>query len=72
MLFIIILEKYCKDGDVRVENRKESGTGYIEFCEDEVWGRVCREGLDINDARVLCRQLNYPLDSKSACNQEIY
>lgn len=33
--------------------------GLVEFCKDRTWGRVCDEKWDINDARVVCSQLQF-------------
>ena len=33
--------------------------GRLEFCKNNVWGRVCDYQWDSNDARVVCRQLGF-------------
>ena len=50
MLFIDII--YLSGGDHPYE-------GTIHLKHNNVWGSVCDDGFDVNDAAVVCRMLGY-------------
>ena len=52
----------CEEGEVRLRDGFGDSNGRVEYCRDRIWGSVCSEGWDDNDARVLCRQLGYNPD----------
>ena len=49
----------CTDGDVRLVARESAVSGQVQVCANNTWGRVCSSSWGINEAMVVCRQLNH-------------
>lgn len=49
----------CTAYNVRLVGGANALTGRVEICNNNVWGTVCDDNFDNNDARVVCRQLGY-------------
>ena len=49
----------CNHTDVRLVNGNPPQEGQVEICLNGLWGLVCSNRWDANDAKVVCRQLGY-------------
>ena len=49
----VLMEQFDLVDGISQEN------GRMEFCYRGVWGTVCDDDWDNNDAAVMCRQLGY-------------
>ena len=64
--FSLCVESCSNRGDVRLENGTNKFEGRVEVCgrrNDEnstlIWKTVCNAGWDMNEAMVVCRQLEF-------------
>ena len=50
----------CPNGEIRLANGANATEGRVEICLSNQWGTICDQLWDVNDARVVCRQLGMP------------
>ena len=63
MTFISTAAQSCIHGALRLVDGRSSNEGRVEICINGVWGSVCDDGWNNNDARVVCRQLGYSVNT---------
>ena len=51
----------CTNGTVRLVGGFNSYEGRVEICYNNQWGTVCDDSFTNIDAKVVCRQLGYPV-----------
>jgi len=49
----------CNNGTIRLAGGQSTKEGRVEICINGVWGSVCDDSWDSNDARVVCRMLGH-------------
>ena len=54
----------CRNGDVRLTGGSREGEGTVEVCFKKIWGMVSGLGWGEEDARVVCRQLQFQTEGE--------
>ena len=49
----------CNENETRLSGGNGDSSGRVEVCLSGLWGTVCDDGWDSNDATTVCRQLGH-------------
>uniref|UniRef100_A0A1X7VPG7 Deleted in malignant brain tumors 1 protein n=1 Tax=Amphimedon queenslandica TaxID=400682 RepID=A0A1X7VPG7_AMPQE len=55
----VMCEANCTNGAVRLRGGSDSTYGRVEVCVNGLWGTICSDYWDYEDASVLCNQLGF-------------
>ena len=49
----------CIENSVRLRGSDVANAGRVEVCSNSLWTTICHNMWDVNDARVVCRELGF-------------
>ena len=62
LMYVCCMLDDCVEGEVRLQDGTDPSNGRVEVCQNGTWGSVCASQWDLDDARVVCKQLGYSSD----------
>ena len=61
----------CEHGSLRLEEDEvATNKGRLEICINNMWGTICNDSFDNNDAKVVCTQMGYEVDGGQSRNKK--
>ena len=60
----VYIESCTSLGDVRLVGGQQPTEGRVEVCVGGLWGSVCDNHWNLNNAQVVCRQLGYETEGQ--------
>ena len=61
---ISLTDPKCNSTDIRLIGSSRPNEGRVEYCYEEVWGTVCSDKWDDDNAMVVCSELGLPTESR--------
>ena len=59
-----LTDQKCNDTDIRLVGSSRPNEGRVEFCSEGIWGTVCSDMWDENNALMVCRELGLPTEGE--------
>ena len=58
-IYVVSVPDKCIHGDVRLVGGTNENEGTVQVCVNDIWGTICDDNWNSNDASVVCGQLGY-------------
>ena len=68
MVIAMIIIAVCEENAIQLVGGQNKFEGLVEVCQDGQWKTVCNPGWDNKEARVVCRQLGFAVDTRGDLN----
>ena len=60
----------CTNNTFKLVGSESVTEGSVQVCQNGVWGPVCDDQWDVNDAAVVCRALGYSFNGKTIASTD--